>query len=87
MSRVARFMRVSGERFRADWQDAFPGAPVPDFPELPRRATAGSAGYDFFCPLDVELNPGETIKIPTGIRALAAREEERAGGEEAERPP
>lgn len=37
--------------------------------KLPRRATAGSAGYDFFAPFDIILAPGETIKIPTGIRA------------------
>ena len=37
--------------------------------KLPRRATAGSAGYDFFSPVDFELKPGESIKIPTGIRA------------------
>ena len=30
MTRVARFMRVSPERFRADWADAFPGEAVPD---------------------------------------------------------
>ena len=28
----------------------------------------GSAGYDFFIPFDLTLIPGETIKIPTGIR-------------------
>ncbi len=33
--------------------------------KLPKRATKGSAGYDFYTPI---LNPGETIKIPTGIR-------------------
>ena len=32
------------------------------------RATAGSAGYDFFAPVKVTLQPGETVKIPTGIR-------------------
>ena len=36
--------------------------------ELPRRATSGSAGYDFHAPFTFTLNPGETIKIPTGIR-------------------
>lgn len=36
---------------------------------LPHRATAGSAGYDFFLPFSILLLPGETIKIPTGIRA------------------
>lgn len=70
MHRVARFLTVSRERFDADWKECFPDIPAPyDALRLPRRATAGSAGYDFFCPLDVELNPGETIKIPTGIRA------------------
>ena len=37
--------------------------------KLPRRATSGSAGYDFFSTLDFELSPGEIITIPTGIRA------------------
>lgn len=36
--------------------------------KLPKRATAGSAGYDFYAPVDLTLNPGETVKIPTGIR-------------------
>ena len=35
---------------------------------LPRRATRGSAGYDFLAPFSFTLKPGETIKIPTGIR-------------------
>ena len=36
--------------------------------KLPKRATKGSAGYDFYTPIDVYLKPGETLKIPTGIR-------------------
>ena len=67
--RVAQFLRVSPERFREDWAAAFPGAPAPDFPPLPRRATAGSAGYDFFIPEEVSLAPGETVTVPTGVRA------------------
>ena len=69
MTRVARFMYVSPERFRDDWADAFPGVALPPFPALPRRATAGSAGYDFFAPRAFSLAPGETIRIPTGVRA------------------
>lgn len=38
--------------------------------KLPKRATAGSAGYDFYSLQDFELNPGETIKVPTGIRVI-----------------
>ena len=37
---------------------------------LPRRATKGSAGYDFFAPWAFTLKPGETVKIPTGIRVI-----------------
>ena len=67
MQKVAQFMKVSPERFAADWTF---NAPNPyDALKLPRRATAGSAGYDFYSPLDFSLAPGEFIKIPTGIRA------------------
>jgi dUTP pyrophosphatase len=36
--------------------------------KLPKRATNGSAGYDFYSPIDFSLLPGESIKINTGIR-------------------
>ncbi len=58
----------------ADWKDTFPEtaeetiADIYNKIKLPVRATAGSAGYDFFSPVDITLNPGETVKIPTGIR-------------------
>ena len=35
---------------------------------LPKRATRGSAGYDFKAPLAFDLATGKSIKIPTGIR-------------------
>ncbi len=35
-----------------------------------REQPRGSAGYDFFSPVDFTLKPGETIKIPTGIRVF-----------------
>lgn len=38
--------------------------------KLPKRATIGSAGYDFYAPFDITLGPGQTIKIPTGIRVF-----------------
>ena len=72
MTRVAQFMAVSPERFRDDWREAFPGAPAPEQPPLPHRATAGSAGYDFFAPAAFRLEPGESIRIPTGVRARIA---------------
>lgn len=71
--RIAKFEKVSYEQFFKDMIDTF-GMLDNTVEEtynnikLPKRATAGSAGYDFFSPVDFELKPGETIKIPTGIR-------------------
>ena len=36
---------------------------------IPTRATRGSAGYDIVSPIDFVLAPGESVKVPTGIRA------------------
>ena len=74
MKRIAKFHKVSLEQFKKDWIDTFgldEEAHIEEIYEnikLPRRATAGSAGYDFFAPVRLILAPGETIKIPTGIR-------------------
>lgn len=38
--------------------------------ELPRRGTKGSAGYDFICPIDISLSPGEELVICSGIRCM-----------------
>lgn len=70
MYRIAQFMKVSREQFEADWAFDLP-APYDEL-RLPRRGTAGSAGYDFYSPLDFCLEPGEFIKIPTGMRARIA---------------
>ena len=67
MQKIAQFMKVSPDRFAADW--GFDASNPSDELKLPRRGTAGSAGYDFYSPLDFTLAPGEFIKIPTGIRA------------------
>ncbi len=75
MNRVARFEKVSLEQFEKDISDLMPHASreeirlVYDAIRLPVRATVGSAGYDFFSPVPFALTPGETIRIPTGIRA------------------
>ncbi len=68
MKRIAKFEWVSDAQFAADYADCFGEQPLPALPALPRRATAGSAGYDFYLPCAVKLAPGESIKIPTGIR-------------------
>lgn len=74
MRRIAKFEKVSFEQFKKDWQGENPGdtgekiREIYDGIRLPRRATAGSAGYDFFAPCDFSLKAGEITKIVTGIR-------------------
>ena len=76
MVRIARFEKVSARRFVEDWITTFPQQTVEqalftyEHIKLPHRATAGSAGYDFFAPVGFELPAGGSIKIPTGVRAL-----------------
>ncbi len=66
MKKIAKFEKVSLEQFAADFGEN--AASVYAEIQLPRRATLGSAGYDFFSTLDFTLAPGEEIKIPTGVR-------------------
>ena len=74
MKRIAKFHKVSSEQFSKDWKDTFGEVSdaelqnIYDSLRLPRRATTGSAGYDFYAPVDVTMKPGEIVKIPTGIR-------------------
>lgn len=63
MNRIAKFFKVSPEQFGRDCYENI---------ILPRRATAGSAGYDFIAPYDFELGVGEEIVIDTGVRARIA---------------
>lgn len=74
MKKIAKFEKVSFKQFKKDFIDSFPQYnenEVSNIYEnilLPKRATKGSAGYDFYSPIDFILKPGDTIKIPTGIR-------------------
>lgn len=73
--RIANFFKVSFSQFDSAWKDTFGQAAdqaVYNNLKLPARATTGSAGYDFYSPLTFSLAPGETIKIPTGVRAEIA---------------
>lgn len=60
-----KFEKVSKEQ----WSQVVPGAAGYDNIKLPKRATTGSAGYDFYSTMTFRLQPGESVKIPTGIRA------------------
>lgn len=74
MKKIAKFEKVDLKQFMDDWISVFGNRPDHIITEiynnirLPKRATSGSAGYDFYSPISFTLNPGETIKIPTGIR-------------------
>ena len=80
MRRVAKFEKVSEERFVSDLTDAFPEYTKEQAKEiylslrLPERATKGSAGYDFYMPVPCGLKPGETVKVPTGVRVRMEEE-------------
>lgn len=78
MRRIAQFEKVSYAEFEKTYTDTFGGNSAVEKEAieavyhgitLPRRATSGSAGYDFCSTCDVSLQPGESVKIPTGIRA------------------
>lgn len=66
----AKFYKVSFNQFKEGYKDLNIENIDQLYNELklPKRATAGSAGYDFYAPFDFTLKPHETIKIPTGIR-------------------
>ena len=74
MNKIAKFEKVSYEQFKKDYIDCFNEESdekikeIYDNIKLPKRATKGSAGYDFYSPITFTLKPCETIKIPTGIR-------------------
>ena len=66
---VAKFGHVSAEQ----WSEAMgerkaEALPLEEIP-LPRRATSGSAGYDFVAPAETVIPAGGSALIPTGIRA------------------
>ena len=74
MKKIAKFHKVSFDEFENAWKGEFPEAKEEEIKavyeelKLPKRATRGSAGYDFYTPFNIILKPGETVKIPTGIR-------------------
>lgn len=76
---MAEFMKVSYEQFKADchklessgalwFTDENEIRKVYDAIQLPRRATNGSAGYDFFIPFPASFITINPVLIPTGIR-------------------
>ena len=81
MERIATFEKVSYEQFKKDYLKIFTQALHKDEQtideeikeiynniELPKRATKGSAGYDFKIPFDIPMSKKSEYTIPTGIR-------------------
>ncbi len=74
MEKAAKFEKVSFGQFAEAWKKYDPEASAETIGEIydnlkmPKRATAGSAGYDFFAPVSITLKPQEEAVIPTGIR-------------------
>ena len=73
MQKIAEFQKVSFSQFEADFKKNFPECEnvkeIYDSIKLPKRATTGSAGYDFYAPVDITLEKGKSVLIPTGIRS------------------
>lgn len=73
MNRVGEFEKVSFKQFCKAMKDELcigetETKMMYDLITMPQRSTTGSAGYDFVSPVSVVLAPGESAKIPTGIR-------------------
>lgn len=68
-----KFEKISKGQFNKDFgypDSSICGQSIYNHISLPKRATTGSAGYDFFAPYDIEILPRQTALIPTGIRVI-----------------
>ena len=68
---IRKFEKVTFETFKK----AFPNIPedivlkIYSNVQIPVRKTKYSAGYDFITPIDIMLDAGDSIMVPTGIKA------------------
>ncbi|HPX70900.1 MAG TPA: deoxyuridine 5'-triphosphate nucleotidohydrolase [Bacillota bacterium] len=67
MIKIAEFQKVSFTQFSLDLPKGCNTASYENI-RIPKRATAGSAGYDIISPVDFCLEAGQSIRIPTGLR-------------------
>ena len=80
MHRMARFEKVSKEQFYADLEkqsglcESVRNLQLYEQIQLPRRATAGSAGYDFFLPMDLCLRLRKACAFPAGSAVICSRD-------------
>ncbi len=65
---MRKFEKISYEQFEKDFAE-YNSMELYKTIVLPNRHTKASAGYDFYSLIDFTLNPGEIIKVPTGVKA------------------
>lgn len=65
--RVGKFEKISLEQWLRECISHI-GYELNDIVKIPTRATKGSAGYDIVTPYDIDLKPGESMKVPTGLK-------------------
>lgn len=68
---MRKFEKISEEQFEKDLKEVCEYSDV----EIPTRSTKHSAGYDFKSPISFTLNPGDSKKVPTGIKASMNEDE------------
>ena len=69
--RVGKFEKISLEQWHKDFDNdssKIVDKMLNEIIKIPTRATKGSAGYDIVTPFDIDLQPGESRKIPTGLK-------------------
>lgn len=62
--------RISAHFVACSREEMDPRYPTPAAIVLPRRGTAHSAGYDFYCPYDVTVPAHSAAFIPTWVKCL-----------------
>lgn len=74
--RTRGFEKISQDQYLKDVSDF--GDILKEYEDikLPQRATAKSSGYDFYSVCDFLLVPGQTIKLPTGLKVYMQDDEE-----------
>ena len=68
---MRKFEKISEEQFEKDLKEVCEYSDI----EIPTRSTKHSAGYDFKSPISFTLNPGDSKKVPTGIKASMNEDE------------
>ena len=68
---MRKFEKISEKEFEKVLKDKCSYEDI----NLPVRSTKHSAGYDFISPFSFELNPGETIKVPSGVKVCMNEDE------------